>query len=75
MLISWLFVGRLPGVLLASLVLDRVSGESALVVTSLLLAVLFSLVPGCTQYVWMACIIVLTGAATGFMGVGKVAPV
>lgn len=72
MLISWLFVGRLPGILFASLVLDCLPGDSVLIVISFLLAAVFSIVPGCTNYLTIASVIALVGAASGFMGVGQI---
>ena len=71
MLISWLYVGRLPGILVASVVLDRIPAELAISVSALLNAGLFALVPVFTDYTLMATVVALTGACIGFVCVGK----
>jgi len=71
MFVTWLYVGRLPGTLVASVVVERMSSLVALLPSSVLSALFFGLVPYCQRYWTMSAVIGVVGGCSGFISVGR----
>ena len=71
MLFTWQNIGRLPGVLLSGITLDRLNKEIQLGLAILVLAVCGMSYPFWTSYVLLSVMVGVIGGCIGFLGGGE----